>query len=322
MRNKKSLIKNNTIFPHVHSTFLFKIKTHFMIRHLKLVILFVVCVLSFHQTWGQSQSLVGKVYVVYSDQISVFGLNASGILDSTLKFTAKGGTKFSVVGFDDKNNILVTFWRYGKWDPAAGKYRYTRSDTIKKSYFLHYNDSLEFIGNWANYKRFAINPRILNSSCKEYFGPKKEFTWGVMTLPIKARFGNNGKKLFDFEERLNLGFVFGLKKQLKGYSQHSLNYLAGFGISSARTDSLSMKDLSAYDGRTSLALSLHAGFLYQFEMFQVGLFIGADFVPGTVGRGWMHQGKPWVGLAIGVSLFSKNSVDGAEEGANKGDKPK
>ena len=77
-----------------------------------------------------------------------------------------------------------------------------------------------------------------------------------------------------------------------------------------------MKDLKAYDGKTSLALSLHGGFLYQFETFQVGLFVGADFVPGTIGRNWMHQGRPWVGLAIGVSLFSKNSVDGTGSGNN------
>jgi len=150
---------------------------------------------------------------------------------------------------------------------------------------------------------------------------KKDFTWGVMTLPIKARFGNGGKRLFDYEERLNLGFVFGLKKQLKGYNQQALNYLAGFGITSAKTDSSSMKDLSDYDGKTSLALSLHTGVLYQFETFQVGFFVGADFVPGTVGRSWRHQGRPWIGLAIGVSLFSKNSVDGTESGnSNKAEK--
>lgn len=291
-----------------------------MSRHLKLVILFVVCFLCFRQTWGQSQALVGKVYVVFSDQITVYGLNDSGSIDEKLSYTAKGGTKFSVVGFDEKNNILITFWRYPTIENGKVKYDYS-SKTITKDDFKKYQKDYEFIGKWANYKKFAIKPTVLNSSCKEYFAMKKDFTWGVMTLPIKARFGNGGKRLFDYEERLNLGFAFGLKKQLKGYNQQALNYLAGFGITSAKTDSLSMKDLSDYDGKTSLALSLHAGILYQFETFQVGVFVGADFVPGTVGRSWRNQGRPWVGLAIGVSLFSKNSVDGTESGnSNKPEK--
>jgi hypothetical protein len=284
-----------------------------MNRFFKPAILIVIYFLCFSKTWGQDQALVGKVYVVFSDQISVYGLNAAGDKDDALKFTAKGGTKFSIVGFDEKNNILVTFWRYPVYDSKSKKPRYASSSAITKTEFKSYDENLEFIGSWANYKKFAINPKILNSSCKEYFATKKDFTWGVMTLPIKARFGNNEKKFFDFEERLNLGFVFGLKKQLKGYSQRSRNYLAGFGITSVRTDSLSMKDISVYDGKSSLALSLHTGVLYQFEMFQVGLFIGADLVPGMVGRSWVHQGKPWVGLAIGVSLFSKNSVEGADK---------
>ena len=108
-----------------------------MSRHVKLVILFVVCILSISQSWGQSQALVGKVYVVFSDQITVYGLNDSGSIDEDLSYTAKGGTKFSVVGFDEKNNILITFWRYPTIVNGKPKYDYS-SKTIKKAEYFYF----------------------------------------------------------------------------------------------------------------------------------------------------------------------------------------
>lgn len=255
-----------------------------------------------------TQTIVGKIFVTSSDQIAVFGLDQEGKLDTTKRFAVKKSTKFSIVGFDADNNILITFWRYYSKD-STGKTIYTRTSTMTKAELNSYPEEKAFIGSWANFKRFAIKPTVLNSSCKEYYGTQTEFTWGVMTLPIKARMGNGDDKFFDFEERLNLGFVFGLKQQLKGYSPQALNYLAGFGITSVKTDSITLKDVKLYEGKSALALSIHAGSLYQFDNFQVGLFIGADFVPGKVGRTWKYQGKPWIGLAIGVSLFSKN-LDG------------
>lgn len=259
---------------------------------------------------SNAQNLIGKVYITTSDQIAVFGLDDKGNLDSARRYSARGYSKFSVVGFDEQNNVLITFWRYPVWHGNTKSY--VHSDTITKKYFADYQDSLQFIGAWANYKRFAINPRILNSSAREYFGSKTEFTWGVMTLPIKARFGNHDDKFFDFEERLNLGFAFGMKKQLRGYVEQSMNYLIGFGITNVKTDSISLKDVSMYDGKNSLALTLHGGVMYQFDSFQVGLFLGTDFVPGSVGRTWVYQGKPWIGLAIGISLFSKNNATPAD----------
>lgn len=50
-----------------------------------------------------------------------------------------------------------------------------------------------------------------------------------------------------------------------------------------------------------------AGIVYQHEAFQIGIFIGEDFIVGELGRNWKYQGKPGLGLAIGVSLFTKNN---------------
>lgn len=282
-----------------------------------IVLLMLTFILS---TKTRSQAIVGKVFITFSDQINVYGLDDHGNLDSNSSYAVRKNTKFSIVGFDADNNVLITFWRY-YYDPAQKKKVYINVDTFTKTALHSYPKDKAFISRWANFKKFALKPTVLNSSCKEYYGVSKEFTWGVMTLPIKARFGNHKDKYFDFEERLNLGFVFGMKKQLKGYVVQSLNYLAGFGVTSVRTDSISLKDVSFYDGKTSLALSFHIGALYQIENFQVGLFLGTDVVPTKVGRVWYHQGRPWVGLAIGVSLFSKNA-NGSDNSNNTNDSSK
>ena len=73
---------------------------------------------------------------------------------------------------------------------------------------------------------------------KIYYGKSNDFTWGVMTLPIKARIGNKKDRFFDFEENLNLGFTAGLKHQITGSHQQWLNYLAGVSVARVRTDSI------------------------------------------------------------------------------------
>ena len=263
--------------------------------------------------FAYTQAIVGKVYVTIPDVITVYGLDSQGNIDSNARFSVRGRTKFSVNGFDKYNNIKITFWRYfpdslrKKMNDPGFVYYW---DSASKKNHLKYRNDLEYVGTWSNFKQFAISPQIFNQSSKEYYGKKRDFTWGVMTLPIKARLGNKEDAFFDFEQQLNLGFVFGLRKQLKGFSVHSLNYLAGFGITNARTDSISIKNLEFYNGRNNLAFSLHIGTMYQHEEFQVGVFLGADFIPGQLGREWKRQGKPWIGLAIGVALFSKNNPQG------------
>jgi hypothetical protein len=46
--------------------------------------------------------------------------------------------------------------------------------------------------------------------------------------------------------------------------------------------------------------------MYQYDKFQVGLFSGLDYIDQSSNVIWAYQGKPWVGFAIGVSLFGEN----------------
>jgi hypothetical protein len=277
-------------------------------RTLKILLLLLVISSTMY-----AQAIVGKMYTIVPDFINVYGVDSSNSIITTKAFRASGRTKFTVTGFDKQNNIKVTFWRYDTGKYAGGSDPRTQ---IKQDSVYIFDTQQVYIGGWANYKEFAISPEDFNSSCIAYFGTSHEFTWGVMTLPIKLRFGGSAGRTFSFEEKLNLGFVAGFRQQLKGTIQHSLNYVGGFGATSVRTDSLSQKSGIAPTGTTSGAFSFNVGVLYAHGNFQIGVFGGKDYIPGALGKDWRYQGKTWLGLAIGISLFSKDSSQGSE-GINK-----
>jgi hypothetical protein len=47
--------------------------------------------------------------------------------------------------------------------------------------------------------------------------------------------------------------------------------------------------------------------MFQYNKFQIGLYVGKDFV-GENANKFAYQGKPWLGLAIGVSLFGESKT--------------
>jgi len=282
-----------------------------------LIIIAVLCYTG--KSYGQAA--IGKMYTIVPDFINVYGVDKDNKIDSTHAFRASSNTKFTVTGYDKNNNIKITFWRY----PAKPSHSDSLSKSSKRSGYrsdvtfanvYKFDSDKVYIDRWANYLEFAISPTTFNSSCIPYFGGKEEFTWGIMTLPIKVRFGNNNDRFFNYEEKLNLGFVFGKRYQLQGKIEQSINILAGFGVTNVRIDSLSQKSGKVPEASSSAAFSFNMGCLYQYDNFQIGLFLGQDRVSGQLGRDWRYQGKTWIGLAVGLSLYSRNSSQGGE-GSNE-----
>lgn len=260
---------------------------------------------------AQTETITGNAFITTLDNMVVYGIS-QGKIDRTKVFKISKGTKFNVNGFDEDNNIRVTFWRYSA--PQS-----LEKSAMPPGYSTTYTNSREFISSWANHKEFVMELKVFNLGCKIYYGSRKDFSWGVMTLPIKARLGDGGDRFFDVEENLNLGFTFGLRQQLQGRKQQALNFLLGISIARVRTDSISLKNnFPAPQSSVSSALMFSAGTLFQHENFQVGFFTGIDNIMGALGRNWKFQGKPWIGFAIGVSLFSNNVTQaGDQNNSNK-----
>ncbi|MEJ7736718.1 MAG: hypothetical protein WKF97_04755 [Chitinophagaceae bacterium] len=280
----------------------------------------ILSVLLFCSLATFSQVIIGNSYYTVPAVITVYGLNREGNLDSTLDYKLRAQTKFTVNGFDKKNNLKISCWKYEpnarldssyNYEHPIPAYRLTK-ENLRKQYI-----DLAFVSEWANSVEFAITPDDFNASCKPYFGKKTTFTWGFMTLPLKARLGNHKEKYFELDQGLNLGFTFGARKQIQSKKELAVNYLLGISVTNVKTDTLSWHTKSNYNNTNSAALSLSTGLLFQYEKFQIGSFLGFDYIPGQLGRDWRNQGKPWIGIAIGVSLFSENSTQGAKPGTNK-----
>ncbi|MFD0750014.1 hypothetical protein ACFQZS_07665 [Mucilaginibacter calamicampi] len=288
--------------------------------------LITVAALLFMSMGGYAQAIIGKMYTITPDFVNVYGVDANNVFQKQYKFRAPSNTKFTVTGFDTSHNIKITFWRYNTtvYDTILTE---PQKITLRKNYAKtnEYYEKLRskaavydfdvknaYIGKWANYKEFAITPEEFDVSVVPYYGVKNQFTWGVMTLPIKLRLGDSNKRFFSYEEKLNLGFVFGLRHQLEGTVQKSINYIAGVGIANVRTDSLSLKSGITPASTSAAAFSINAGVLYAHGSFQIGAFIGSDYLTGLQSRDWKYQGKPWIGLAVGISLFSNTDTKGGE----------
>jgi hypothetical protein len=286
---------------------------------MKKIIIIILLFAFVNRTSAQQQSITGNSYITIVDNMTVYGVRSNGSIDREQFFKVPKGTKFNANGLDSSNNIRITFWNYPNPSDTSKAHKVPKMGkaSLPQGYSSNYSAAKEFIGNWANDKEFIVDLKDFNSCCKLYYGKRFDFAWGVMTLPIKARLGNGDDRFFDVEENLNLGFTFGLRHQLPGVKEQALNYLLGVSIARVRADSISLKNnFKAPQSSVASALMFSGGVLYQYETFQIGIFVGFDNVMGELGRNWKFQSRPWIGFAVGVSLFSRNGTQAGTSGNN------
>jgi hypothetical protein len=131
----------------------------------------------------------------------------------------------------------------------------------------------------------------------------------AITIPIKVRFGPND---LEFTTEANLG-VFGgyswgttkfTHKEKVGNTEIEKKYTLGvlFG-----TENLSFEfenDEQQIIEEESALISTGVGFVHSYQNFSVGLTGGVDFALGSNKANWEYHTRPWLGLAIGYSIFS------------------
>ena len=307
---------------------------HAIMKNLLSLLFFLFIVgQSLGQTTTKGTDIIGQSFVTKTS-ISVKVYNPlSKVIDENFSFLLNDGTKFYVYEIVD-NGYIVSVWNYkltAEKDsfykmlpalkernsdnlPISRKKTGTKSyynifkaevgiktaDSVKSSPLNKYNN-LAYVDSWGNDMQFFIPLKDFNDKCESIYPHRRGFTWGFLTLPVKARFGNS-KAPFTFEEKINFGISAGIKWQHVNTVYSASNLLGGVSVGGVKVD----KDNSAS------AISLSAGYMYQYDKFQIGIFTGLDFIDKSGTVNWGYQGKPWVGFAIGVSLFgeSKTSASG------------
>ena len=174
-------------------------------------------------------------------------------------------------------------------------------------------DQLAYLDSWANGWLFFISAKDFSDNCVLIYPSSHKFTWGFLTLPVKMRFDNSKGGRFDFEQNLNFGLTFGDKHQLISTNDVSLNYLLGLSVVN-----VPLNDATPQHTATSTAaISTSIGLMFQYDKFQIGAFLGQDFA-GAHANQFNYQGKPWIGFAIGVSLFGEGKTTSSTQTQDSG----
>ncbi|HNP23740.1 MAG TPA: hypothetical protein PKM63_18870 [Panacibacter sp.] len=163
----------------------------------------------------------------------------------------------------------------------------------------------------SKYRKFVMTRDEFDKNCEEKV-PKNQLSIGAVTLPIKVRFANglegNDKVYSSFEGNVSVGLSAGLKRNYRN-GKYSTIALGGIALSSIPVDSTTTKNFVA--GKTNAsAVTIHAGFLFSIDNFQIGIFTGIDYLSGEINSKWDYRNKPWVGVGIGFSFFNaKKTTD-------------
>jgi hypothetical protein len=199
---------------------------------------------SFSQNTNSTTNIIGKSFVSKA-VIPVKRFNPfSNDIVTDSKFLLNEDTKFSIYSVTD-SGYIISIWNYQdsrdsmkykfystltksiKSDSSAlneqtqvsnGKdYTILKKDLgfnslVKASDALGVYEQLAYLDSWANNLQFFISLKDFNDKCEPIYPKTQSFTWGFLTLPIKARIGTDNAP-FTFEEKINFGISFGYKQQ-------------------------------------------------------------------------------------------------------------
>lgn len=146
-----------------------------------------------------------------------------------------------------------------------------------------------------------------------------EYTVSALTIPLKYRFKDHDENLKeDFSSAINLNLFVG-----KAWGKTSFHYREKldnvtntwkftvgllFGASTvtlnSKNTSLATIPLPADTEVIKGLGSIGVGTTYAFNKINIGAFYGYDYAIGDDADKWNYNKKPWLGIAIGYSLFN------------------
>ncbi len=135
------------------------------------------------------------------------------------------------------------------------------------------------------------------------------FSFKAITVPLKVRFGRND---VDFSTDANLG-VFGgyswgtskfTRKKEVGNTEIEKKNTLGILLGTEQLEFDFVDDSQRTIEEKSALISTGLGFVHSYQNFTVGLTGGFDFALGENKNNWDYHARPWLGLAIGYSIFS------------------
>jgi len=154
-----------------------------------------------------------------------------------------------------------------------------------------------------NVRFFLLAKNTMTASCSEYvYTSSWTIYFGTITTPFKFRF-----KPFLFTTNLSLGAAICFQKTF--HKDFSWGIIPGLSLSSVTLDSFSTRGtVTTSSDRPAITPSVHGMLGYRNINLLVG--IGWDFInkTSTIEESWIYQGKMWMGVGIGISLFAASNT--------------
>lgn len=219
--------------------------------------------------------------------------------------TVLKGSLFTVERVTDNGDLVIKFltWHLPK---ASAKNRYDIALDNREKYNFK-SDPSKGVNSLTkqndNVKFFLLEKNIFDKSCSEYTIQQRwNITFGTLTTPFKFRHDP-----FLFTTNLNLGTSVSFQK--KFFTNWSWGIVAGLSLSSVVLDSFSTKGIvMTSTDRPAVTPSLHG--MIGYKNINITLGIGWDIInkTSTLENSWIYNGKRWIGVGIGVSLFNSSST--------------
>lgn len=132
------------------------------------------------------------------------------------------------------------------------------------------------------------------------------FTLGMLTIPSKLQLDDT-----DLRQSTNLGISFGYQRSHRMSDRITYSIVASACLTGIQLNSWNTKGATSVpQGVDFLGVSYSIGWLLQYEKIQFGIHLGADRLNEAAARQfqWIHQGKLWLGLGIGINIFSPTKI--------------
>lgn len=282
-------------------------------KKLMLTLLTLSCMITMNNAWSQSK--IGTSYRLKStiqlDQCDWDGT----ITNENAQIPDK--SIFTVVNQLESGDLVIKFWNWGGKETKQALLATTPiTSTLKVNTvpdasseaipLIKYMESYNYYYDSAWYVRyFLISSGDLDLFCDEY-QRGLEATLGAVTLPFRYRTGTK-----EFSKDVSLSGMGGGSFAFNNNFRTS--FLIGVGLSDVTIDSTNTEG-KQIESINASALTLSMGIVFQFKAVQAGIFVGVDNLSDSNKYNWNGHGKPWIGIGIGLSIYSESS--NAEEGKN------
>jgi len=227
-------------------------------------------------------------------------------------------SKFTIVNTID-NGYIIRFWQWGgknmsdsvivkalakkDWPQASLEYKLSNFN-----YKADRDPNKQHVAGHFTTRYFKISEAqmvMFAEKLQSHFEP----TYGALVIPIKVRFDPS-----EFTKDVTFSATGGIKWNVWPAHKLSLTAILGTGISAITVDSTNTGG-TVTSSTDRAGITFFGGLVLQWKMLQIGAFTGGDWLMDDNKDKWRHHGKPWLGVGIGISLYTIPSQKG-EEGGN------